>query len=48
MGIADTRLTARGYGAADPLQDPKDLAGAKLRAARSKNRRVQFVLVVAP
>jgi hypothetical protein len=35
-------------GSSQPIDDPTDLKGAKLTAARSKNRRVQFTLVIAP
>jgi outer membrane protein OmpA-like peptidoglycan-associated protein len=48
MGIAPDRLTAIGYGPREPLEDPSGLKGAKLTAARAKNRRVQFELVMAP
>jgi uncharacterized protein (TIGR03382 family) len=48
MGIAPGRLVAHGYGAAKPIDDPEQLKGGKLRAARAKNRRVEFDLVVAP
>jgi MYXO-CTERM domain-containing protein len=48
MGIVGTRLTAQGYGSTQPLQDPAHLTGGKLAAARAKNRRVQFVIMVAP
>jgi outer membrane protein OmpA-like peptidoglycan-associated protein len=44
-GIEDGRLTPRGYGATMPIDDPKDLKGAKLNAARAKNRRVEFKLI---
>ena len=44
-GIDESRLSAKGYGAAQPVEDPKDLKGATLNAARAKNRRVEFKLV---
>jgi OOP family OmpA-OmpF porin len=44
-GIDESRLTAKGYGDSLPAVDPKDLKGAKLTAARAKNRRVEFKLV---
>ncbi|HEY1815747.1 MAG TPA: OmpA family protein [Kofleriaceae bacterium] len=44
-GIEDGRLTAKGYGATQPIVDPATLKGAKLNAARAKNRRVEFKLV---
>ena len=44
-GIEDNRLTAKGYGSMQPIDDPKDLKGAKLNAARAKNRRVEFKLI---
>jgi outer membrane protein OmpA-like peptidoglycan-associated protein len=44
-GIDDNRLIAKGYGATMPIDDPKDLKGAKLNAARTKNRRVEFKLI---
>src|SRR5580704_2843094 len=47
-GVEDNRLTAKGYGATQPIDDPKDLKGAKLNAARTKNRRVEFKLVSGP
>ncbi len=46
-GIADSRLTARGFADTVPVVDPKDLKGGKLAAARAKNRRVEFRLVSA-
>jgi OOP family OmpA-OmpF porin len=46
-GIAETRLTAKGYGDTVPVEDPKTLTGGKLDAARAKNRRVEFKLVSA-
>jgi len=47
-GVEDSRLSAKGYGATQPVEDPKDLKGAKLNAARAKNRRVEFKLVSNP
>ncbi|HZJ66318.1 MAG TPA: OmpA family protein [Kofleriaceae bacterium] len=46
-GIDESRLTAKGYGETVPLENPKDLTGGKLNAARAKNRRVEFKLVSA-
>jgi OOP family OmpA-OmpF porin len=45
-GIEDARLVPKGYGDAAPLEDPKGLTGAKLRAARAKNRRVELKIVL--
>ena len=44
-GIDDARLEPKGYGATQPIDDPKGLKGAKLTAARAKNRRVEFKLI---
>ena len=44
-GIDEKRLTAKGYGDTVPVENPKDLTGGKLNAARAKNRRVEFKLV---
>jgi OOP family OmpA-OmpF porin len=44
-GIAENRLSAKGYGDSAPLVDPTGLKGGKLKAARSKNRRVEFKLI---
>ena len=44
-GIAADRLVAKGYAGTVPLQDPSGLTGAKLNAARTANRRVEFKLV---
>jgi outer membrane protein OmpA-like peptidoglycan-associated protein len=44
-GIDQSRLTAKGYGHTVPLEDPTNLTGAKLNAARTKNRRVEFTLI---
>jgi OOP family OmpA-OmpF porin len=46
-GIEEARITAKGYGATVPVQDPKDLKGGALNAARAKNRRVEFKLISA-
>ncbi len=44
-GITEDRLIAKGYGATVPVEDPTGLKGAKLNAARTKNRRVEFKLI---
>jgi OOP family OmpA-OmpF porin len=44
-GIEESRLTAKGYGHTLPIENPEGLKGAKLTAARAKNRRVEFKLV---
>ena len=44
-GIAEDRLTAKGYGDSTPVVPVDGLKGAKLSTARSKNRRVEFQLV---
>jgi OOP family OmpA-OmpF porin len=44
-GIDASRLTAKGYGDTAPVEAPAGLKGAKLNAARAKNRRVEFKLV---
>ena len=46
-GIEEARLTAKGYGDTQPVEDPTGLKGGKLNAARAKNRRVEFKLVSA-
>ena len=46
-GIDAARLTAKGYADTVPQEDPNGLTGAKLNAARAKNRRVEFKLVSA-
>ena len=46
-GVEDARLTSRGYGDAQPVEDPKTLKGPKLNAARGRNRRVEFKLMSA-
>jgi outer membrane protein OmpA-like peptidoglycan-associated protein len=48
MGIATTRLVAHGLGSNHPIEDPQGLTGAKLSGARTKNRRVEFQLIVGP
>ncbi|MBA3541845.1 MAG: OmpA family protein [Deltaproteobacteria bacterium] len=44
-GIEESRLVAKGYGESAPIENPADLKGAKLNAARIKNRRVEFKLI---
>jgi OOP family OmpA-OmpF porin len=44
-GIDESRLTAVGFGSEQPVVAPEGLKGGKLRAARAKNRRVEFKLV---
>jgi outer membrane protein OmpA-like peptidoglycan-associated protein len=44
-GIDESRLSAKGYGHTMPIENPEGLKGAKLNAARAKNRRVEFKLV---
>ena len=44
-GVDEARLISKGYGETAPIEDPKGLKGAKLNAARAKNRRVEFKLV---
>ncbi len=44
-GVAEDQLVAKGYGSTVPLQDPTGLKGAKLRAARKANQRVELKLV---
>jgi outer membrane protein OmpA-like peptidoglycan-associated protein len=44
-GIDASRLTAKGYGDSQPSVPPTGLTGAKLNAARTKNRRVEFKLI---
>ena len=46
-GIDEGRLSAKGYGHTMPIENPEGLKGAKLNAARAKNRRVEFKLVTA-
>jgi len=44
-GIADDRLTAKGFGSQKPITDPTGLKGGKLTKARAQNRRVEFTLI---
>ena len=44
-GVDQSRITAKGYGDTVPVEAPTGLKGAKLNAARAKNRRVEFKLV---
>ncbi|GEM_PF-1262614 len=44
-GIDESRLSAKGFGDANPVVPIEGLKGAKLTTARSKNRRVEFQLV---
>ncbi|HEY5924023.1 MAG TPA: OmpA family protein [Kofleriaceae bacterium] len=44
-GVTEDRLTAKGFGASAPIQDPTGLKAAKLNAARTVNRRVEFKLI---
>jgi len=44
-GVASDRLISKGYGETSPMVDPTGLKGGKLKAARAKNRRVEFKLV---
>jgi OOP family OmpA-OmpF porin len=44
-GVEESRLTAKGYGDTTPIENPKDLKGAQLNAARAKNRRVELKVV---
>ena len=44
-GVDESRLIAKGYGDTQPVEAPAGLKGAKLNAARAKNRRVEFKLV---
>jgi OOP family OmpA-OmpF porin len=46
-GIEESRLTARGFGDSQPVEDPAGLKAGKLNAARAKNRRVEFKLISA-
>ena len=45
-GIDESRLISKGYGDTLPVDDPKALTGGKLNAARAKNRRVEFKLIM--
>ncbi len=44
-GVSSRRLLARGYGETEPAQEIDGLSGGRLKDARSKNRRVQFVIL---
>ena len=44
-GIAEARLSAKGYGDTKPVESPAGLKGRKLTNARAKNRRVEFQLI---
>ena len=44
-GVGEDRLVAKGFGGTVPVQDPAGLTGAKLNAARTVNRRVEFKLI---
>ncbi|HEX5064369.1 MAG TPA: OmpA family protein [Kofleriaceae bacterium] len=44
-GVTEDRLVAKGFGGTVPVQDPAGLTGAKLNAARTVNRRVEFKLI---
>ncbi len=44
-GIAEDRVTAKGYASSAPVEDPTGLKGGKLKSARAKNRRVEFKLI---
>ncbi|MGE0397104.1 MAG: OmpA family protein [Kofleriaceae bacterium] len=46
-GIDESRLIAKGYGDTMPAEPPTGLKGAKLNAARAKNRRVEFKLITS-
>jgi OmpA-OmpF porin, OOP family len=46
-GIDESRLSAVGFGDEQPVVEPAGLKGGKLKAARAKNRRVEFKLVSA-
>ncbi|MDB4954000.1 MAG: OmpA/MotB domain protein [Myxococcales bacterium] len=45
-GVDDGRIAAKGYGDTVPVEDPKALKGAPLKAARAKNARVEMKVVV--
>jgi len=47
-GVAAARLTAIGFGDTQPLVDPTTLKDNRLRAARARNRRVEFRLIESP
>ncbi len=42
--VDESRLISRGLGATQPVVDPEGLTGSKLAAARTKNRRVEFIV----
>jgi OOP family OmpA-OmpF porin len=44
-GIADNRITSKGFGETVPTTPIDGLKGAKLKAARAANRRVEFKLI---
>ena len=44
-GVAEGQIVAKGYGSKKPAQDPTDLKGAKLTAARKANQRIELQLV---
>jgi len=44
-GVDAGRIEAKGYGDTAPVEAPTGLTGAKLNAARTKNRRVEFKLI---
>jgi OOP family OmpA-OmpF porin len=44
-GIGDDRITSKGFGETVPTIEPTGLKGAKLKAARAANRRVEFKLI---
>jgi len=44
-GLEESRISAKGFGESLPVIDAKGLKGAKLTAARAKNRRVEFKLI---
>ena len=46
-GIEAGRLTAKGFGDSQPVEDPKPLKAGALNAARAKNRRGEFKLITA-
>jgi OOP family OmpA-OmpF porin len=45
-GVAEDQIVAKGYGATKPAQDPTDLKGGKLAAARKANQRVELQIVM--
>jgi len=44
-GIDKNRMSAKGFGESKPLVDITGLKGSALRAARSKNRRVEIKIL---